>query len=163
MFCTKCGLCLPNVARFCPRCGTAVTPPPAPQPVQTPIYQQPPVFKPPVYQQPMYRQPVYQQPPAQPVMTVPIQPPMPPAVSAPEPITEPTPEPIPTPVSPYVPPAPMTQKKVSGGKIVAIVIVGALAIGIAGVAVWGYVNGWFPNLVDQISAVAQINTTCKTR
>ncbi|MBQ7415794.1 MAG: hypothetical protein IJW14_01995 [Oscillospiraceae bacterium] len=30
MFCTKCGLCLPEQANFCTRCGTAVYIPPQP-------------------------------------------------------------------------------------------------------------------------------------
>ena len=181
MFCTKCGLCLPDVARFCTRCGTPVMPrPQAPvyqqsAPVSQPAYYPPqnaPVYPPrPVYQQPVYPQtpmypqtPVYQQPvsPVAPVAPAPAPMPAPAPAPMPEPIPEPAPapmpepvpepapapmpEPIPMPVPPYIPPAPPAPKKKSGGKIAVILIVSILVVALTGVAVWGFADGWLPEL-----------------
>ena len=79
MFCTRCGLCLPDTAHFCTRCGAPVAP----------VYRQPlPVYP----QHPgYYPMPAVQQPPARPV------PPMP--MPAPAPISAPAPSPEPAPVS----------------------------------------------------------------
>ena len=202
MFCTKCGLCLPDVARFCTRCGTPVMPrpqapvyqqsapvsqpayyPPQNAPVYPPrpVYQQPvqqPIYQQPVHPQtPMYPQtPVYQQPvsPVAPVAPAPAPMPAPAPAPMPEPIPEPAPapmpepipepapapmpepvpepapapmpEPIPMPVPPYIPPAPPAPKKKSGGKIAVILIVSILVVALTGVAVWGFADGWLPEL-----------------
>ena len=71
MFCTRCGLCLPDTAHFCTRCGAPVAP----------VYPQHPGY---------YPMPAVQ-PPARPV------PPMP--MPAPAPISAPAPSPEPAPVS----------------------------------------------------------------
>ena len=107
MFCTRCGLCLPDTAHFCTRCGAPVAPVyQQPTPMNQPAYNPAPQYQPvyyapgpapayppsPVYQQPVYPQtpgyypmPVYQQPPVCPVLPA----------SAPIPTPAPIPEPVP--------------------------------------------------------------------
>lgn len=62
MFCKNCGAQCNEGAKFCPACGTDLTPPTAPE---QPAYQQP--------AQPVYQQPVMYQQPAQPVYQQPVQ------------------------------------------------------------------------------------------
>ena len=214
MFCTKCGQCLPDTARFCTRCGNAFATPPAPRPMyqrpvyqqpvyqqpvyqqpayqqpvyQQPVYQQPvqqrPVYQQPVYQQPVYQQPVYQQPAQQPpVYQQPVQPvaapvpapvpnpipepiPEPAPAPIPEPIPEPAPAPIPEPIpepvpvrqpvhQPVTPPAP--QRKKSGGSGAVIAIVCVLVLAIVGVAIWGFADGWLPDLISSETTVQSGN------